>query len=104
MAIEKAPRQYGYAAECNIKMLGVEWVASIDFDASCYDGDWFVDELEVEIIPVGREAVDQWIKIDHTELHDSAHQAIDAACMAELECREQADPDWQNDADKERLQ
>lgn len=101
MAIEKAPRQFGYAAECKINVLGVEWTASIDFDAACYDGDWFIDEYLVEIIPVGREAADQWITIDESELPEAAFRDIEAACMRELEGREQGDPDADDDRAKD---
>ena len=89
-----------FAAECEIRLLGVTWTASIDFDAARYDGLWAIDQMRVEIVPKGRENTDQWITIDETELSGDVYRDIESACMKELSSA--GEEDWAYDAWKEQ--
>jgi hypothetical protein len=96
------PRTYPFAAECEIHQLGVTWIASIGFEATCYDGSWEIDDYSVEIAPKGRENTDQWVEIDMSELSESAQRDITSACMQELEGVGGSQEDASYDAWKER--
>lgn len=73
-----------FATECEIRALGVTWTASVEFAASCYDGEWTIEDYQVEIVAKGRENTDHWTEVDYTELPDSAFRDIESACMKEL--------------------